>query len=74
MNGRREGKYTGYRNIGSLSSGSEVDVSKDGFLALGDNSSNSKDGRYWGLVPRKDVVGRPIFVYYPFTRHWGASR
>ena len=74
MNGRREGKYTGYRNIGSLSSGSEVDVSIDGFLALGDNSSNSKDGRYWGLVPRKDVVGRPIFVYYPFTRHWGASR
>jgi len=73
-NGLREGKYSGYRNIGSLSSGSEVDVPSDGFLALGDNSSNSRDGRYWGFVPRKDVVGRPIFVYYPFTRHWGASR
>jgi signal peptidase I len=73
-NGLREGKYTGYRNIGSLASGSVVDVSKEGFLALGDNSSNSRDGRYWGLVPRKDVVGRPIFVYYPFTDHWGASR
>ena len=73
-NGLREGKYSGYRNIGSLSSGSEVDVPNDGFLALGDNSSNSRDGRYWGFVPRKDVVGRPIFVYYPFTRHWGASR
>jgi signal peptidase I len=73
-NGLREGKYSGYRNIGSLSSGSEVDVPNDGFLALGDNSSNSRDGRYWGFVPRKDVVGRPIFVYYPFTGHWGASR
>jgi len=73
-NGLREGKYSGYRNIGSLSSGSEVDVPNDGFLALGDNSSNSRDGRYWGFVPRKDVVGRPIFVYYPFTSHWGASR
>ena len=73
-NGLREGKYSGYRNIGSLASGSVVDVSRDGFLALGDNSSNSRDGRYWGLVPRKDVVGRPIFVYYPFTDHWGAAR
>ena len=73
-NGMREERYTGYRNIGSLSSGSEVTVPKDGFLALGDNSSNSKDGRYWGFVPRKDVVGRPIFVYYPFTNHWGAAR
>jgi signal peptidase I len=73
-NGLREGKYGGYRNIGSLSSGGEVDVPKEGFLALGDNSADSKDGRYWGFVPRKDVVGRPIFVYYPFTGHWGASR
>ncbi len=73
-NGLREGNYGGYRNIGSLSSGSEVTVPKDGFLALGDNSSNSKDGRYWGFVPRKDVVGRPVFVYYPFTNHWGAAR
>jgi signal peptidase I len=73
-NGMREDKYSGYRNIGSLASGSVVEVSDDGFLALGDNSSNSRDGRYWGLVPRKDVVGRPIFVYYPFTNHWGASR
>jgi len=73
-NGMREGRYSGYRNIGSLSSGSEVLVPGDGFLALGDNSSNSKDGRYWGFVPRKDVVGRPIFVYYPFTNHWGAAR
>ena len=72
-NGRREGKYGGYRNIGLLESGSVVEVPKDGFLALGDNSANSADGRYWGFVPRKDVVGRPLFVYYPFTSHWGTA-
>lgn len=72
-NNAREEKYRGYRNLGSLSSGSEVEVTADGFLALGDNSSNSADGRYWGLVPRKDVVGRPLFVYYPFNSHWGKA-
>jgi signal peptidase I len=44
------------------------------YFAMGDNSANSQDGRYWGFVPAKDVVGRPIFVYYPFTRHWGPAR
>jgi signal peptidase I len=73
-NGRREGQYGGYRNIGLLESGSVAEVPSDGFLALGDNSANSADGRYWGFVPRKDVVGRPLFVYYPFTSHWGAAR
>ncbi|MFT3870571.1 MAG: signal peptidase I [Nibricoccus sp.] len=72
-NGRREGKYAGYFNIGLLESGSVVTVPKDGYFALGDNSGNSKDSRYWGFVPRKDVVGRPLFIYYPFTNHWGLA-
>lgn len=72
-NGRREAPYGGYRNIGLLESGSVVEVPKDGFLALGDNSANSADSRYWGFVPRKDVVGRPLFIYYPFTKHWGPA-
>ena len=41
---------------------------------MGDNSPNSADSRYWGFVPGADVVGRPIFVYYPFTRHWGPAK
>lgn len=72
-NGRRESPYGGYRNIGLLESGSVIEVPKDGFLALGDNSANSADSRYWGFVPRKDVVGRPLFIYYPFTKHWGPA-
>lgn len=33
---------------------------------LGDNRYDSKDGRYWGLVPRENVRGRPLFVYYSY--------
>jgi len=73
-NGRRQNNYGGYRNFGLLESGSVAEVPKDGFLALGDNSANSADGRYWGFVPRKDVVGRPLMVYYPFNGHWGGPR
>jgi len=41
---------------------------------MGDNSGNSSDGRVWGFVPEKDVIGRPLFIYYPFTRRWGVAR
>ena len=36
------------------------------FFMLGDNRYNSKDSRYWGLVPRDNLRGRPIFVYYSY--------
>lgn len=36
------------------------------FLMLGDNRYNSKDSRYWGPVPRANVRGRPLFVYYSY--------
>jgi signal peptidase I len=49
-------------------------VPEDKYFALGDNSGNSQDGRYWDFVPAKDVVGRPVFVYYPFTSRWGPAR
>lgn len=34
------------------------------YFMLGDNRYGSKDSRYWGLVPRENFRGRPIFVYY----------
>ena len=37
------------------------------FLMMGDNRYDSKDGRYWGLVPRENMRGRPMFVYYSFV-------
>ncbi len=74
LNAKREDRYVGYRNEGSLLAGEHVRVPAQSFFAMGDNSANSADGRFWGFVPAADVVGRPLFVYYPFTRHWGPSR
>jgi signal peptidase I len=73
-NAHQRGKYPGYVAMGLLAPGSSVHVESGKFFAMGDNSPNSQDGRYWGFVPGKDVVGRPLFVYFPFTRHWGPAR
>ncbi len=44
------------------------------YFALGDNSYNSLDSRYWGTVPEDDLVGQGFVVYWPFNRHWGLIR
>jgi signal peptidase I len=43
-------------------------IPEDCFLALGDNSPSSKDSRCWGYVPRKSLVGRASFVWWPPSR------
>jgi len=73
-NAHQRGKYPGYVAMGLLAPGSTVNVPPRSYFAMGDNSPNSQDGRYWGFVPAKDVVGRPLFVYFPFTQHWGPAR
>jgi len=57
-----------------LFQGQTLTVPPGSFFAMGDNSANSSDGRVWGFVPAADVVGRPLFIYYPFTRRWGPAR
>jgi signal peptidase I len=49
-------------------------VPLNGYFALGDNSYNSYDSRYWGPVPEENLVGRGLFVYWPFNQHWGLIR
>ena len=35
-------------------------------FAMGDNRTESLDGRYWGFVPLENIMGRPMFVYWSF--------
>ena len=41
-------------------------VPPDSFFMMGDNRDGSYDGRYWGFLPRENVRGRPLLVYYSF--------
>ena len=35
-------------------------------FAMGDNRDDSDDSRYWGLVPRENIVGTPVIIYWSF--------
>jgi signal peptidase I len=49
-------------------------VPPHGYFAMGDNSYNSYDSRWWGPVPEENLVGRGLLVYWPFYPHWGLIR
>jgi signal peptidase I len=72
-NAKREGDYEGYLNINLLAKEQALTLPDDKFIALGDNSDNSWDSRSWGFVPDRSVIGKAIFIYYPFTRRWGLA-
>ena len=42
-------------------------VPRDSFFMMGDNRDGSYDGRYWGFLPRANVRGRPLIVYFSFN-------
>jgi len=42
-------------------------IPKDHYFMMGDNRYCSKDSRYWGVVPKENIRGRPLFVYYSYT-------
>ncbi|MFN4216505.1 MAG: signal peptidase I [Brevinematales bacterium] len=43
-------------------------VRDDYYFCMGDNRDLSEDGRYFGLVPRRNIFGQPLLRYFPFTR------
>ena len=44
----------------------EVVVPPDHYFAMGDNRDSSLDSRYWGFVPRENIIGKPLIIYWSY--------
>ncbi len=44
----------------------EVVIPQGMYFGMGDNRDNSSDSRYWGFIPRDNIIGKPVFIYWSY--------
>ena len=73
-NAQQIGEYYGYEALEKLCPGKSFTIPPNEYFAMGDNSDNSEDSRYFGGIPDREVIGKPLFIYYPFTKRFGTAK
>jgi signal peptidase I len=47
-------------------SGGELIIPEGSYFGMGDNRDDSSDSRYWGLIPRENITGKPVIVFWSY--------
>lgn len=45
-----------------------VKVPEGTFFMMGDNRNSSDDSRSWGMMPEENIIGKAVFIYWPYNR------
>ncbi|HLZ41825.1 MAG TPA: signal peptidase I [Candidatus Sulfotelmatobacter sp.] len=53
-------------DLPSYIQGDDLVVPPGHYFAMGDHRGVSLDSRYWGFIPKENIIGRPMFIYWSF--------
>ena len=53
-------------SLPSFIDGEDIVVPPDCYFGMGDHRGVSLDSRFWGFIPKRNVIGRPMFIYWSF--------
>ena len=65
-----EGKW--WLEMRKLVEDGQLIIPEGHYFVMGDNRDDSQDSRYWGFVPRENIIGRPLVIYWS-VRDWDSN-